>query len=341
MDKLKQMLKSAAKDWWIIALDAVAVNAAYLLALLIRFYVNFEFRPTVTYYLTDFFTFAPFYTVLSLIVFAAFRLYGGLWRYAGLNDLNRIIAATVTTSLFHVVGTLLFIRRMPITYYVIGAILQMTAIILIRFAYRIVAIERREISKRRLPAANALIVGVGETGRKVISQLAADDSHIYRPVCIVDDKHTDIGKSLDGIPVLGGMDHLSEYVNEYKVQSIFIAEPLLATEKRSMIRRIAEEYKLEFHDYSGFVSNLGGRLSLTELLSVMNGPVEIEVDGKQEVFCNGEEALMTLTDRYQVKSIDGRVRICLSKQAKLTAREALMREYAAVMGEGSPENVGG
>ena len=47
-----------------------------------RFYVNFEFRPTVTYYLTDFWHFAPFYTILSVIIFAAFRLYGGMWRYS-------------------------------------------------------------------------------------------------------------------------------------------------------------------------------------------------------------------------------------------------------------------
>ena len=34
-----------AKDLWIVLLDIIAVNAAYYLALLIRFFDNVEFRP--------------------------------------------------------------------------------------------------------------------------------------------------------------------------------------------------------------------------------------------------------------------------------------------------------
>ena len=131
---MKKIWSSIAKDLWVAILDIIAVNAAYFLALLVRFYVNFEFRPTVTYYLTDFWTFAPFYTVLAIAIFAAFRLYGGMWRYAGMNDMNRIILANLASTLFMVVGTLIFVRRMPISYYVIGAFLQFFMIASIRFA---------------------------------------------------------------------------------------------------------------------------------------------------------------------------------------------------------------
>lgn len=74
----------------------------------------------MTYYVTDFLVFAPFYTVLCLVVFTLLRLYGGMWRYAGLNDLNRMIAASLMTCAIHVAGTMLFVCRMPITYDVIG-----------------------------------------------------------------------------------------------------------------------------------------------------------------------------------------------------------------------------
>lgn len=49
-EKFFQALK---RDLWVILLDVVAVNASYYLALLIRFYVNSEFRPTVSYLLGD------------------------------------------------------------------------------------------------------------------------------------------------------------------------------------------------------------------------------------------------------------------------------------------------
>ena len=143
------MNKIKGKDWLIILLDIIAVNAAYFLALLIRFYVNNEFRPTVSFYLTDFLTFAPFYTVLCIVTFWLFRLYGGMWQYAGINDMNRIIGASLTTAVIHIAGTALFIRRMPITYYFIGMILQFMFITLIRFGYRIWLVEKKKIASSR------------------------------------------------------------------------------------------------------------------------------------------------------------------------------------------------
>ena len=63
------MNRIKGKDWIILVLDMIAVNAAYFLALLLRFYVNYEFRPTVSFYLTDFLTFAPFHTIICIAVF--------------------------------------------------------------------------------------------------------------------------------------------------------------------------------------------------------------------------------------------------------------------------------
>lgn len=110
---MKKFLQSTTRDLWEVLLDVVAVNASYYLALLIRFYVNSEFRPTVSYLLGDWASFAPWYTVICIAVFMLWRLYGGMWRYTGINDMNRIIGANVCTAAIHVVGTLIFVRRIP------------------------------------------------------------------------------------------------------------------------------------------------------------------------------------------------------------------------------------
>ena len=86
---MKKVWDAVRKDLWIVVLDIIAVNASYLLALLIRFFVNGAFRPIVTNsYLPAFWQFAPFYTVACIVIFIAFRLYGGMWTYAGLNDMK-------------------------------------------------------------------------------------------------------------------------------------------------------------------------------------------------------------------------------------------------------------
>ena len=130
---MKKIHEAIKKDLWLVLLDIISVNLSYFMTLLIRFYVNNQFRPTVSFYLSDFCHFAPFYTVACLVIFSFFRLYGNIWRYAGINDMNRIISANLATALVQVLGTLMFIRRMPITYYVIGAIIQFAMTAATRF----------------------------------------------------------------------------------------------------------------------------------------------------------------------------------------------------------------
>ena len=88
-----------------------------------RFFVGGELRAVaVNRYMPAWVGFTPWYTMLALIIFMAFRLYGGMWRYAGINDMNRIIGASAVTTVLHVAGTIIFFTRMPLTYYIIGAV---------------------------------------------------------------------------------------------------------------------------------------------------------------------------------------------------------------------------
>lgn len=263
------MNKIKGKDWLILILDVLAVNAAYYLALLMRFYVNNEFRPTVSFYLTDFLTFAPFYTVLCIAVFWFFHLYGGMWQYAGINDMNRIIGASVVTAVLHVVGTALFIRRMPITYYIIGAILQFLFITLIRFGYRIWLVEKKKIASSKKQGAPSMVIGAGEAARRVIRDL--DDSDAFSPVCVLDSKGGVYGKMMDGIPVYGGIDRLANAINQYGIKNIFIADPLLQPKLKSDIEKICKEKEISLQDY-GYSIYLSGNEELAETREVVAEP---------------------------------------------------------------------
>ena len=57
---MKKFLGGIVRDLWIVLLDIVAVNAAYFLSLMVRLYVNFQWRDVARdYYLPAFFRFAP------------------------------------------------------------------------------------------------------------------------------------------------------------------------------------------------------------------------------------------------------------------------------------------
>ena len=138
-------------DAIVVLLDIVAVNASYLVALYARFY-GLTLGDQFNSYLSAYWRFTPFYTIACIAIFAYFKLYGGMWKYAGMHDLNRIIFANMTTCLIQVVGTLLFVHRMPLVYYVLGAFFQFAAICVIRLSYRIVRMEKAKIIRHSSPA---------------------------------------------------------------------------------------------------------------------------------------------------------------------------------------------
>ena len=317
---MKKILNAFAKDLWILLLDIIAVNAAYFLALILRFYVNFQFRPTVSYYLTDWLHFTPFYTVACIIVFALFRLYGGMWRYAGINDMNRIIGANLVTAALHVAGTLLFVRRMPITYYVIGALLQFFLVVLIRFGYRMLLVEKKKLKKtERVPA---LVVGSGDLGRKVVRHL--EDGGAYAPVAVAG---SGAGRSMDGIPVVS-LSEIAGTIRDKGVQAVFIADVDLSGEQRRNIETAAG--KREIIDFTGALSNMTGAVPVTGLLETITGPVTICTDGQTRQYETGAAAIADLHTRYLVTGIKGdRLTIDLVKDDGM----AYLRQHQAETGE--------
>ena len=290
---MKKIWSKVAKDLWIILLDIIAINAAYYIALVMRFFVHGEFRPIAeTKYIPAFLKFAPFYTVLCLLVFALFRLYGGMWRYVGINDMNRIIGASLVSGVIHAAGSLIFCR-MPVTYYLIGAALQFLFIVLIRFAYRIILVEKKKISGMKTPAVPSMVIGAGETARKALHQL---EDTPFRVTVVVDEKSA--GKTMYGIPVVADVD-----AGLANVRAVFIADNSLSAEARKAIKEKTEAAGIELRDYTGYLSNLGGNIPVSALLNITEGPVTLVIDGQKSEFASGGEALQSLRDRYDVTAV--------------------------------------
>ena len=241
-DEAAGFLRSSLKNLWIVPLDIIAVNGAYYLALIIRFTLDHSFQEAVIYYRDDFLTFAPWYTVACIIVFLLFRLYGGMWKYAGINDMNRILLANVATCIIQVGGTLLFVSPMPKTYYILGALFQVLLISIIRFSYRIIIVERRKLSAKQ---DNALIVGGGEEAHFLHKVL--DAGLVYRPICFVDANNQ--GKMMDGLPTFKTIEEALLY-NE--ITCIFIADLNLSTSAKEEIREICKQNKIDVKDYTSF-----------------------------------------------------------------------------------------
>ena len=302
----------------ILLLDIIAVNLAYIMALLLRFFVHGEFKVSVSY-LDYFWKITPFYTVAAIVVFFLFRLYGGLTQYAGLNDLNRIIKAHIVTTILHVVISIIVlaiipkdknIYRMPFSYYVIGAVLQFIYVTLIRFSRRIFMIEKAKIDRKRISNVPAMIIGSGDLGQKVLHHL--ESNTLYNTVAIAG---KDSGWMMDGVPVIS-MEEIEEQIKEKDIQAVFIADKDLSREERDHIKQVSEG--LEIDDFTGYMSNQTGFLPLTNLLDVMDMPIVVDIDGKEQQFSSAEECLSTLPGEYDVIKVQA-TKMVLKKREEDTS----------------------
>lgn len=323
----------------LVVFDIIAVNFSYCITLLIRYYVNYQLMDTADVYLAAFRQFAPYYTLCCLIVFGCFKLYSGLWQYAGLNDMNRVIAANAVTAVIYLAGTLIFVRKMPITYYLLGAAIQFVLIAASRFSYRLITAETTKLRRGRLSTTiNVMIVGVGETARIVRKKIENDHNNAAHPVCIFSHKGTNGKAMLDGLPVLSGMENLRDYLLKYHVECVILADAMMPQEIRKQIKGLCAELELGVQDFSGYIQREGNGLTFKALMEYTDGIVTVADGTQTQVFANGEEALVALGGMFDVHSVTAQegkllVKVTAHPQVLNNVNAAWVREFERETGE--------
>ena len=265
--------KRKLEHWQIISLyliiyDIVAVNAAYLVALLLRF--DFRYSQIPEYYLGAFLHFAPIYTIFCIFVFSFLKLYNSLWRYASFAELNRIIISSGITFLFHTVFITVFFARMPISYYSIGAVLQFGAISAVRFSYRFILLERN----RRIRDINdnltnrIMLVGAGNAGQMVMRDLHKQVETKERVLCIIDDNPNKWGRYIDGVPIVGGREDILANVDKYHIDKIYVAIPSATPQQIRDILDICKETGCELKNLPGMYQFVTGEITASKMKKV-------------------------------------------------------------------------
>ena len=344
MEETEKKHKFVHIRWFFVRLamvlfDIFAVNFAYFIALIIRFYVNFEINEWAVRFIPAFRAFAPWYTVCCLVIFGVFKLYNSRWKYAGLNDLNRILLANLATFVVQVAGSVVFVLRMPVTYYVIGAVIQFCMIAASRFSYRLFLMERSRVrSLRKGTSIPVMIVGVGETSHLVRRHLENDGENAARPVCLLDFRGEEFGNMMEGLPVISGVDKLADAIKKYSVECVILADSTMPTDVRKAVREICGEMNVEVQDFAGFFQESRGAVTLRNLMEYAKGEVELVVNGKSQSFANGEQAVMSVTGKYVVKSVaahENRLVVELQKDILVPndVKEGWVQNYEKETGE--------
>jgi FlaA1/EpsC-like NDP-sugar epimerase len=232
-NKLFSLERLSTKDLFFVLYDAMAVMAAYFFALWFRF--DCQFSEITEIYLTAWWKFAPAYALISVAVLRFFHLYQSIWKYASYIEVKQILRASVILSVIHSVLITLVFYRMPISYYVIGAMIQVVLITAVRFGYRFVSLEwsKNEKLSRTAVASRVMLIGAGQAGQMILRDVNRPDGSGNRKVCcIIDDNSNKWGRYIDGVPVVGGRQHIASQVKKYQIEQIFLAIPSASNESK-------------------------------------------------------------------------------------------------------------
>ena len=287
------------EHWHIIALglmlyDSLALSFSYLIALWLRYDLRYSTIDTI--YIERWKAFLPFYILGSLAVFWFLKLYKSIWRFASYSELLRVSMATVICSFFHIIGITLLWGRMPISYYVIGAILQYLAVLGIRFSYRFILLLRKVNNKKS--HHRIMVIGAGSAGQMLIRDIQRSGEVDGAVVCIIDDNKNKWGRLIDNIPVVGGRESILEAVEKFAVDKIFLAIPSATVSQRRDILQICNETTCELKNLPGMYQLVTGQVSASAMRKVsvedLLGRDPIKVDLREVFsFINGKTVLVT------------------------------------------------
>lgn len=209
----------------------------------------------------------PALVMVRSISLWAFGLVRGRWRFVGIEDVVRLVAATTAGSalFFVLVWTAALLPRVPRSVLLIEWFVTTLLTAGLWMSYRLV-LERSRRVRGEYPeeAKRVLIVGAGEAGNLLAREIRRLPNG-YRLVGFVDDDPRMRGSTLRGVQVLGNTAKLPTIADAIRPDEIIIAVPSATPVQIRRIVERCESLDIPFKVLPGIASVLEGDVRLGHL----------------------------------------------------------------------------
>jgi FlaA1/EpsC-like NDP-sugar epimerase len=282
------------QDGVLLLLDAVVTLVAYFVPLVLR--VEGPGGDLGDFW-REFWLFAPFLVAVHLIMNVLFRLYGSMWRYASVDEARRIIGASLAAGVIVILANELAPgdQILPRSVVVVGPFLALLGYGAIRFQSRLFAFRREpeEAEPKRV-----LLVGAGDAGAMVLRDIRRNRAMGLLPMGIIDDDPRKMGRSLDGVRVLGTRGDIPDLVKFLKVDQVIMAIPSAPGELVRDVVACCEQAEVVLKILPSVRHIVGGRVSVRDVRDLdvddLLGrvPVETDLDAVESIL-KGKRVLIT------------------------------------------------
>ncbi|MBW2655214.1 MAG: hypothetical protein JRC91_09870 [Deltaproteobacteria bacterium] len=206
-------------------------------------------------------------------------LYKGMFRYAGISDLWKLCKATVLATLV-IMAFMLIVHRFQgysrAVFLIDGGLTLLFAgglRVTIRFIFKEYVVNKETDSVFHLFKTNngftpVLIYGAGSVGEKLFRELSENPRLSFRVVGFGDDDKNKHGRSIHGVPVLGGVKELCTIKEKYKALEVLIAMPSSTGQQMRMVVEECKACDLPFKTLPGMGEVIDGRVSVKTLRDI-------------------------------------------------------------------------
>ena len=271
-----------------IVLDILAMTMCSFLSIGLRF----DFHDIPNIYIDNIYNYLLIDSIIIVAIFSIFKIYKSMWSYASITELINIILACSSYELIEFIYKQIINVNMPRSYYLIKLILLYIFISSIRYSYRI-ARTMRDYYREKNGLTNTMIIGAGEAGRMLITEIYNNKTNFKNKVCcIIDDDKNKIGSYIKNIPVVGSRKEIKENVDKYNIEEIIIAMPSINREKLNLIIDECQKTKCEIKTLPS-LSELVGKPTMKKVR-----PLSYEdFLGRKEIVVNINEISSSLKDK--------------------------------------------
>ena len=180
-----------------------------------------------------------FIFVFYVSAFFVFKLYGSMWEFAGVNELIRIILASISAAIVTYIFFRLLSRELPVSFFFLDWLLIMIVSGGLRLGNRILSMLQLAVSKTTKICGRVMLVGAGKMGTLMLEELENEQYKYGKAVVFVDDDSAKQRKNIRGVRIAGKSGDIPRLVKKYHVDSIIFCIPSASVDQRKRILDIA------------------------------------------------------------------------------------------------------
>lgn len=228
---------------------------------------------------------------LQLTTFILFGLYRGVWRFASLPDLIRIIKAAVvgTAASILILFLLTRLQGIPRSVPIIYTILLILLISGSRFIYRWSKDHHLSLSAGK----RVLIVGAGKAGEMLARDLLRNANQDYQLIAFADDNPRLTKREIHGVPVAGSCREIADIAIQSAIDIIMLAIPSAKPSEFRKIVAYCDQAQVPYRTVPQLTDLMAGNVRINELR-------EVSIDdllGREQVSLDWSDISMALSHK--------------------------------------------